>query len=99
MNRELRPKLHVLVLRCKTGIKNMFYSRSTSALSACVVFLIAVLLSLPFSASARDGDLDKSFDAVLSQSRNSPGVNHVFPLPDSRILVAGGFKVVNGVTK
>lgn len=47
----------------------------------------------------RDGALDTSFAAVLSQTRFSPGVSQAYPLPDGKVLVAGGFKVVNGVIK
>jgi uncharacterized delta-60 repeat protein len=46
-----------------------------------------------------DGGIDTSFSAVLSQNLYGPGVSRAFPLNNGKILVAGGFKVVNGVIR
>jgi uncharacterized delta-60 repeat protein len=58
-----------------------------------------LLLPSQTETALRDGTLDTNFAAVLSQTRFSPGVSQAYPMPDGKILVAGGFKVVNGVIK
>ncbi|MCD9184868.1 MAG: FG-GAP-like repeat-containing protein [Pyrinomonadaceae bacterium] len=86
------------------------HSLLSSAKSLMVLTTIFLLLSIitksqsfspqtQINADLRDGLPDTNFAAVVSQNRFSPGVSDVYPLPDGKILVAGGFKVVNGIIK
>ena len=61
--------------------------------------LSLAIFSLTGSVLAVDGDLDTTFNPVITASAGSAEVYKTLTLPDGKILVAGGFSTVNGVSR